>query len=140
MKVVPVTDVACATTTAVASAVLALEISNDVLMSVKRERKNFIEKLNTRISGHMISLDMQSTRIQNALEKAAGKLSAKFSKAKGGDKRKKIKGGKTRIILQTSDIVDVATVESTLEETAVHDNINMYMHMRHGHVLYVHIN
>ena len=128
MKVVSVTDVACATTTAAASAVLGLEIANDFLMNMKREGKNFIEETNRRISGHMISLNMQSTRIQTALEKAAGKLSTKFSKAKGGAERKKIKGGKTRVTLQTCDIVDVATVEAKLEETVVHDNLNIYIH------------
>ena len=97
MKVVSVTDVACATTTAAASAVLALEIANDCFMNLKRERKNFIEETNNRISGHVVSLDMQSVGIQNALEKAAGKLSTKLSKAKGGAERKRIKGGKTRI-------------------------------------------
>ena len=38
---------------------------------------------------------------------------------------KKLKGGKTRVTLQTSDIVNVATVEAKLEETVVHDNSNM---------------
>ena len=82
----------------------------------------------------MISLNMQSTRIQTALEKAAGKLSTKISKAKSGAERKKIKGGKTRVTLQTSDIVDVATAEAKLEETVVHDNLNMYMHIECGNV------
>ena len=43
VKVVSVTDVACATTTAAAFAVLGLEIANDFLMNMKREGKNFIE-------------------------------------------------------------------------------------------------
>ena len=125
MKVVSVTDVVCTTTTAAASAVLALEIANDFLMNMRREGKNFIEEINKRISGHVISVNTTSTRIQSALEKAAGKLSAKFSKAKGGAERKKLKGGKTRVTRQTSDIVNVATVEAKLEETVVHDNSNM---------------
>ena len=66
------------------------------------------------------------------LEKAAGKLCTKLSKAKGGTERKKIKGAKTRVTLQMSDIVNVATVEAELEETAVCDNIKcmiMYTHV-----------
>ena len=84
-----------------------------------------MEEINNRISGHVISLNMTSTRIQSALEKAARKLSTKFSKAKGGAEQKKLKGGKTRVTLQTSDIMNVATVEAKLEETVVHDNISM---------------
>ena len=84
MKVVSVTDMVCTTTTAAASAVLALEIANDFLMNMRREGKNFMEEINKRISGHVISVNTTSTRIQSALEKAAGKLSTKFSKAKVG--------------------------------------------------------
>ena len=126
VRVVSVSDVVCATTTAAASAVLALEVDNDFLINIKREGKNLVEEINKRICGHILSLDMNSTRIQSLLEKAAGKLCTKFSKAKGGDERKKIKGAKTRVTLQMSDIVNVATVEAELEETAVRDNIRQY--------------
>ena len=77
MKAVSVTDVVCTTTTAAASAVLALEIANDFLVNMRREGKNFMEEINNRISGHVISVNTTSTRIQSALEKAAGKLSTK---------------------------------------------------------------
>lgn len=123
VTVVSASDVVCATTTAAASAVLALEIENDFLINMKREGKNLMEETNKRISGHIVSLDMNSTRIQSLLEKAAGKLCTKFSKAKGGAERKKIRGAKTRVTLQMSDIVNVVTVEAELEETAVCDNI-----------------
>ena len=113
---VSVADVACANTHTVASAVLALEIANEFLLGMKRDGKNLVEETS---SGQLISLNTSSKRIQGSLEKAAGKLSAKFSKAKGGAERKKIKGGKTRITLQLGDTVNVATVEDKLQQTEV---------------------
>ena len=116
---VSVADVACANTRTVASAVLALEIANEFLLGMKRDGKNLVEETSKRISGQLISLNTSSKRIQGSLEKVAGKLSAKFSKAKGGAERKKIKGGKTRITLQLGDTVNVATVEDKLQQTEV---------------------
>ena len=113
---VSVADVACANTHTVASAVLALEIANEFLLGMKRDGKNLVEKTSKRISGQMISLNTSSKRIQGSLEKEAGKLSAKFSKAKGGAERK---GGKTRITLQLGDTVNVATVEDKLQQIEV---------------------
>ena len=114
---VSVADVACANTRTVASAVLALEIANEFLLGMKRDGKNLVEETSKRISGQLISLNTSST--QGSLVKAAGKLSAKFSKAKGGAERKKIKGEKTRITLQLGDTVNVATVEDKLQQTEV---------------------
>ena len=42
-------DVACTSTT-VASAILALEISKDFLLSLKREGKNFLEETNSQVA------------------------------------------------------------------------------------------
>ena len=119
VRVVSVADVACANTQTAASAVLALEIDNEFLISTKREGGNVIEETNKHISGNVISLNTDSNHLQGSLEKAAGKLCAKFSKAKGGAERKKIKGGKTRIILQPHDVVDVGAVQDVLQQTEV---------------------
>ena len=122
VRVVSAADVACATTQTVSSAVLALEIDNEFLINTKRERRNVIEEVNKQIRDKVISLNVNSTRMQGSLDKAAGKLRAKFSKAKGGAERKKIKSGKTRIILQTEDTVDVGAVQDELQQTKVRCN------------------
>ena len=114
---VSVADVVCANTATAASGVLALEITNDFLMKMKREGKNVLEEIKKRIS-HFTQY-MTSTRLQSSLEKILGKLSTKVLKCKGGAMRNKIRAGKTRLILQSGDIVNVATVENRLQETAV---------------------
>ena len=98
VRIVSAADVACTSTT-VASAILALEISNDFLLSLKREGKNFLEETNKVIGGQAIVLDVNCIRLQSSFEKAAGKLATKFTKAKGSWERNKIKRGKTLVII-----------------------------------------
>ena len=50
VRVVSVADVACANTQIVASAVSALEISNQFLINAKREGRNVIEETNTSVA------------------------------------------------------------------------------------------
>ena len=119
VTVVSVADVACANAQTAASAVLALEIDNEFLINTKREGRNVVEETNRHISGNVISLNTNSNHLQGSIEKAAGKLCAKFSKAKGGAERKKIKGSKTRIVLQSDDVVDVGAVQDELQQTEV---------------------
>ena len=135
VTVVSVADVACANTQTAASAVLALEIGNEFLINTKREGSNVVEETNKHISGNVISLNMNSNHLQGSLEKAAGKLCAKFSKAKGGAERKKIKGSKTRIVLQSDDVVDVGAVQDELQQTEVRCTNNKWWYKND----YVHV-
>ena len=59
------------------------------------------------------------------LRRRQGSCPQNSPKQRVGLRGKKLKGGKTRVTLQTSDIVNVATVETKLEETVVYDNSNM---------------
>lgn len=115
VRVVFAADVACANTRTVASAVFALDIANQFLIDTKREQRNVIEEMNKNIRGNVISLNVNSNHLRRSLEKAAGKLCTKFSKAKRGAERKKIKDSRTRIILQSDDIVDVSSVQNELQ-------------------------
>ena len=117
MAEVPVTitsvaDVTCCSTK-VNSAVLALEISNDFLLGLKREGKNILEEISKSISGQVVALNTESTRLRQSLEKAVGKLSSKFTQAKGGTERKKIKSRKTRITLSSDDTINIAQFQQT---------------------------
>ena len=93
MRIVSAADVTCTSTT-VASAILALEISNDFLLSLKREGKNFLEETNKVIGGQAIVLYVNCIWLQSSFEKAAGKLATKFTNAKGSWERNKIKPGR----------------------------------------------
>ena len=58
----------------------------------------------------------------------------KFSKAKGGAERK-IMGSKTRIVLQSDDVVDVGAVQDELQQTEVRcasNQWNDYVHVLLG--------
>ena len=121
MRIVSAADVACTSTT-VASAILALEISNDFLLSLKREGKNFLEETNKVIGGQAIVLDVNCIRLQSSFEKAAGKLATKFTKAKGSWERNKIKRGKTRITVSSGETVNFTAVEERLQQAEVKDD------------------
>ena len=120
MRILSWADVACTSTT-VASAILALEISNDFLLSLKREGKYFLEETNKVIGGQAIVLDVNCLRLQSSFEKAAGKLATKF-KAKGSWERNKIKCGKTRITVSSRETVNFAAVEERLQQAEVKDD------------------
>ena len=120
MRILSRADVACTSTT-VASAILALEISNDFLLSLKREGKYFLEETNKVIGGQAIVLDVNCLRLQSSFEKAAGKLATKF-KAKGSWERNKIKCGKTRITVSSRETVNFAAVEERLQQAEVKDD------------------
>ena len=117
VRVVSVTDVACATTQTATSAHLALEINNAFLLHLKREKKSILEELDKQ--QHTIKLNISSVRLKESLEKATGKLSSRFRSANGGSARKRIKAGKTNITLHSGDMVDVAAVEEQLQQTEV---------------------
>lgn len=111
-------DVACCSTT-VNSAVLALEISNDFLLGLKRDGKDILVEINKKISGQVVALNANSTRLQQSIEKAVGKLSSRFTQAKGGAERKKIRSRKTRITLSSDDTIKVAALENQIQQTEV---------------------
>ena len=48
-----------------------------------------------------------------------GKLFAKFTKAKGGTERKKIKDGKTRVTVSYGETVDSTAMEDRLQQAEV---------------------
>ena len=103
-----------------ASALLALEVNNNFLLEVRQKGTQPIAALNNQLK----MVQLQSTeRLKVALNKLLGKLQSRFTKAKGGTARRKIKEGKTKIIVQESDVVDVASVRKQLQETEVRGDI-----------------
>ena len=71
VTITSVADVTCCITKVI-SAVLALEISNDFLLGLKREGKNILEEISKSISGQVVALNTESTRLRQSLEKAVG--------------------------------------------------------------------
>ena len=110
VRVVAVSDVACANTEVAGSAALALELDNDFLLKVK---KNIIEEINKQ--QQMIQLS-SSDRIRESLRRLTGKLGARIGR---GDERKRIQPGKSHITLQSDDLIDVSAVKEMLEKTEV---------------------
>lgn len=115
VKIISASDV----TYSVDSAILALEISNDFLLQVRREGKSLLEEINKGISSNAITLDKNSTRLRSTLEKTVGKLFTKFTRAKGGTERKKIKDGKTRVTVSCGETVDSIAMEDRLQQAEV---------------------
>ena len=124
VRIVSVSDVACATNATAASAVLALQINNGFLLNIKQERKQPIAELNHHLNN--IKLNTNSVRLHTALQKLIGKLNSRFSKAKGGGERKKLKMGASHMTLQKYDIVNVSEMQHKLNETEVY---NFYRHV-----------
>ena len=121
VRVVSVVDVACARKQDVASAQLALEVDNELLLQVEREGKSPIDEMNRVLS--VIQLNRESERLQVSLEKISSKLQNRLLKSKGGSGRKQIKEGKTRVTLQEGDMLDVGVLERTLQQAEVSNNI-----------------
>ena len=109
-------DVVRTNTDFAASAVLALEINNNFLLEIKQKGKQPIAAINEKQK--VIQLQ-SSERLQAALDRLLGTLHTRFTKAKGGTARKKIKEGKTRLTLQEGDVVDVANVTQQLVQAEV---------------------
>jgi len=120
VRVISVSDVVCATTQSVASALFALEIDNSFLLNIGEEGKNAITEINKQ--QRVIQLVEESERLVASLEKLIGKLHRRFSQAKGGTMRKKIREGKTKVILQEGDVVDIKTMKEQLQHTEVSTN------------------
>lgn len=108
-------DVACSSKN-VDSAVLALEVHNSFLLSLKRD---YIDELNKCTAGQGVVLDKSCTRLLSTVEKVAGKLATKFKQAKGSWERNKIKSGKTRVIIRSGETVNAAAVEEQLHQAEV---------------------
>ena len=109
--VVRIVSVACASSTTAASAVLALQRNNEFLLDIKRQRKNAIEEINAQ--QQFIKLNTKSVWLQGSLEKLLGKLQSRFSKAKGGAERKKLKMRTCHVTLQKEDVINVAAAIET---------------------------
>ena len=116
-------DVACSSKN-VDSAVLALEVHNSFLLSLKKEGKDYIDELNKCTAGQGVVLDKRCTRLLTTVEKVAGKLATKFNHAKGSWERNKIKSGKTRIIIRSGETVNAAAVEQQLHQAEVNSIYN----------------
>ena len=98
---------------------LGLEISNASLMCWRKAGKNLVEEVNNSISGRSVAIRTDSTRLSSLLEKTAGKLSAKFSKAKGSWERNKIRSGTTHVTVGSGETVDIQAVENQLQQAEV---------------------
>ena len=126
-------DVVRINTDFAASAVLALEVNNNFLLEIKQKGKQPIAAINEKQK--VIQLQ-SSERLQAALDRLLGTLHTRFTKAKGGTARKKIKEGKTRLTLQEGDVVDVANVTRQLVQAEVRRKIYTIMpiHNNTNHV------
>lgn len=123
VRVVAVWDVACTTSEAVAFALLALEFKNDFLLKVKHTKQNVIKEINK--EQQVIQL-ANNDRIRECLRKMVGKLNSRIGRAEGGEERKKIKTGKSHVIVQSDDLIDVSSVKEKLKETHyVHNRSNI---------------
>ena len=83
------------------SAQFGLEVDNELLLQVKREGENVVDAMNKRLS--VIKLNREGEQLQVFFEKTISKLHNRLLKAKGGIERKRIKKGKTRVMLQKGD-------------------------------------
>ena len=84
-------DVVRTNTDFVAPAVLALEVNNNFLLEIKQKGKQPIAAINAKQK--VIQLQ-SSERLQAALDRLLGTLHTRFTKAKGGTARKKMKEGR----------------------------------------------
>ena len=127
VRVVSVADVACANTQTAASQHWLWRLVMNSLLTLKERGGMWLRKQTYQWQC--------SNHLQGSLEKVAGKLCAKFSKSKGGAERK-IMGSKTRIVLQSDDVVDVGAVQDELQQTEVlrctKNQWNDYVHVLLG--------
>ena len=96
---------------------VAIEVDNEYLLKVKREGKNLVDEINASLTA--IQLNRESERLQASLERSTGKLWNRLQKAKGGSERKRIKDGKTRVMLKEGDTIDVGVLTQNLQQAEV---------------------
>ena len=99
--------------------VLGLEIPNASLLCWRKAGKNLVEEVNNSISGRSVAICTDSTRFSSLLEKTAGKLSAKFSKAKGSWERNKIRSRTTHVTVGSGETVNIQAIEDQLQQAEV---------------------
>ena len=116
MRVVAVSDVACATAKVADTSALALELDNEFVLQVKEKKQNIIDEINKQQQVMQLA---HSDRIRESLRRLSGKLSGKIGRAKGGDARKKIRTGKSHIMLETNDLINVSALREQVEKTEV---------------------
>lgn len=75
-------DVACSSKN-VDSAALALEVDNSLLLSLKKEGKNYIHELNKYTCDQGVVLEKSCTRLVCTVEKVVGKLATKVQQSEG---------------------------------------------------------
>ena len=105
--------------TSVECPLLGLEIPNDALLCWRQAGKNLVEEVNNSISGGSVAICTDSARVSSLLDKMAGKLSAKFSKAKGGWERNKIKSGTTHVTVGSGETVNIQAIGTQLQQAEV---------------------
>ena len=120
VHVISVADVACANTPSADTALLALEIDNVFLLEIRHQGKEPIQTINSQQKAIQL---VDSQQLQASLEKLIGKLQSRCSRAKGGAERRKIKEGKSKVLLQEGDVLDVAAVKEKLERIEVSTQI-----------------
>ena len=98
---------------------LGLEIPNASLLCWRKAGKNLVEEVNNNISGRSVAIRTDCTRLSSLLEKTAGKLSAKFQKAKGSWERNKIRSGTSHVTVGSGETVDIQAVENQLQQAEV---------------------
>ena len=118
VRIVSATDVVCARKQDTDfTQQVAIEVDNEYLLKVKREGKNLVDEMNASLTA--IQLNRESERLQASLERSTGKLWNRLQKAKGGSERKRIKDGKTRVMLKEGDTVDVGVLTQNLQQAEV---------------------
>lgn len=116
VRLVATGDVVNANAEFAASAVLALEVDNEYLLEVKQKCLEPIAAINSTQS--VVQLET-TQRLRLSLEKRIGALHSKFTNAKGGTARRKIREGKTKFILQEEDLTDIAAMREELRKKEV---------------------
>ena len=99
--------------TSVECPLLGLEIPNESLLCWRQAGKNLVEEVNNSISGGSVAICTDSTRLSSLLDKMAGKLSAKFSKAKGGWERR---SGTTHVTVGSGETVNIQAIGTQLQQ------------------------
>ena len=118
VRIVSATDVVCARKQDTDfTQQVAIEVDNEYLLKVKREGKNLVDEMNASLTA--IQLNRKSEQLQASLERSTGNLWNRLQKAKGGSERKRIKDGKTWVMLKEGDTIDVGVLTQNLQQAEV---------------------
>ena len=85
-------------------------------MHIKKSGKEPIAEINSKQA--IVQLEA-TERLQLSLEKILGSLTSRFTRAKGGTARRKIREGNTKVTLQGSDVTNIRAVKEELRRKEV---------------------